>query len=91
MGHGIKYIGEAMAEQAKKAAFVHTMRFETKVLHELAETIGKMAPDNLNKVYFTTGGSEANEGALKLARQYHRDAGSTPKTYRDWEMAIVSR
>lgn len=79
LGHGISSIGEAMAEQAKKAAFVHTMRFETKALHALAETIGKMAPDHLNKVYFTTGGSEANESALKLARQFHRDAGRPQK------------
>ncbi|PLS08395.1 aminotransferase family protein [Neobacillus cucumis] len=79
LGHGIPFIGEAMADQAKKAAFVHTMRFETKALHQLAETIGKMAPDQLNKVYFTTGGSEANESAMKLARQYHRDAGRSQK------------
>ncbi|MEH7121117.1 aminotransferase class III-fold pyridoxal phosphate-dependent enzyme [Neobacillus vireti] len=79
LGHGIPSIGEAMADQAKKAAFVHTMRFETKALHQLAETIGKMAPDHLNKVYFTTGGSEANESAMKLARQFHRDAGKPQK------------
>ncbi|MEH7417505.1 aminotransferase class III-fold pyridoxal phosphate-dependent enzyme [Neobacillus drentensis] len=79
LGHGIPSIGEAMADQAKKAAFVHTLRFETKALHQLAETIGKMAPDQLNKVYFTTGGSEANESAMKLARQYHRDAGRSQK------------
>jgi adenosylmethionine-8-amino-7-oxononanoate aminotransferase len=79
LGHGVTSIGDAMAEQAKKAAFVHTMRFETKALHELAGTIGKIAPDHLNKVYFTTGGSEANESALKLARQYHRDAGRPQK------------
>ncbi|MGG1675969.1 aspartate aminotransferase family protein [Neobacillus sp. NRS-1170] len=79
LGHGIASIGDAMAEQAKKAAFVHTMRFETKALHELAEKIGIMAPGYLNKVYFTTGGSEANESAMKLARQYHRDAGRPQK------------
>ncbi|MDN3018871.1 aspartate aminotransferase family protein [Paenibacillus sp. BSR1-1] len=79
LGHGIASIGDAMAEQAKKAAFVHTMRFETKALHELAGKIGKMAPGYLNKVYFTTGGSEANESAMKLARQYHRDAGRPQK------------
>ncbi|MDQ0245366.1 adenosylmethionine-8-amino-7-oxononanoate aminotransferase [Bacillus fengqiuensis] len=79
LGHGIASIGEAMAEQAKKAAFVHTMRFETKALHELAEKIGEIAPERLNKVYFTTGGSEANESALKLARQYHRDGGKPQK------------
>ncbi|WP_066368933.1 aspartate aminotransferase family protein [Neobacillus fumarioli] len=79
LGHGIASIGEAMADQAKKAAFVHTMRFETQSLHQLAEKIGKMAPENVNKVYFTTGGSEANESAMKLARQYHRDAGRPQK------------
>ncbi|MEJ9362834.1 aminotransferase class III-fold pyridoxal phosphate-dependent enzyme, partial [Bacillus thuringiensis] len=61
LGHGIGQIAEAMAEQAKKAAFVHTLRFETDVLHKLAGVIGKMAPLHLNKVYFTSGGSEANE------------------------------
>jgi adenosylmethionine-8-amino-7-oxononanoate aminotransferase len=79
LGHGLAEIADAMAEQAKKAAFVHTMRFETKALHDLAEKIGKMAPVPLNKVYLTTGGSEANESALKLARQYHRDAGRAQK------------
>ncbi|MEH7331135.1 aspartate aminotransferase family protein [Neobacillus drentensis] len=79
LGHGIETIGDAMAEQAKKAAFVHTLRFETKALYELAEKIGKMAPGYLNKVYFTTGGSEANESAMKLARQYHKDAGRPQK------------
>ncbi|NRD76547.1 aspartate aminotransferase family protein [Bacillus sp. BRMEA1] len=79
LGHGISSIGEAMAEQAKKAGFVHTMRFETPILHQLAEKIGKMAPEFVNKVYFTTGGSEANESAIKLARQYHRDAGKSQK------------
>lgn len=42
LGHGIASIGEAMADQAKKAAFVHTMRFETQSLHQLAEKIGKI-------------------------------------------------
>ena len=75
LGHGDIIIAEAMAEQAKKAAFVHTMRFETDVLFQLSEKIAKMAPALLNKVYFTCGGSEANESAIKLARQFHKDAG----------------
>ena len=48
-------------------------------MHKLAGKIGEMAPLHLNKVYFTSGGSEANESALKLARQYHRDAGKMQK------------
>lgn len=79
LGHGVDEIAEAMAEQAKKAAFVHTMRFETEVLHKLSAKIAHLAPSGLNKVYFTTGGSEANESAMKLARQFHRDAGRPEK------------
>lgn len=79
LGHGDKGIAEAMALQAEKAAFVHTMRFETEVLHKLAERVAKLAPAPLNKVYFTCGGSEANESAIKLARQYFRDRGEPEK------------
>jgi adenosylmethionine-8-amino-7-oxononanoate aminotransferase len=73
LGHGIREIALAMAEQASKAAFVHTLRFETEVLHQLANEIGNIVPPTLNRVYFTSGGSEANESAIKLAHQYHRD------------------
>ncbi|WP_413299021.1 aspartate aminotransferase family protein [Bacillus sp. 1P10SD] len=79
LGHGVEEIAEAMAFQAKKAAFVHTMRFETEVLFQLAEKIAKLAPQSLKKVYFTCGGSEANESAIKLARQYHKNAGRNDK------------
>lgn len=79
LGHGVEEIVEAMAEQARKAAFVHTLRFETPVLKELAREIAQLAPSSLNRVYFTSGGSEANESAIKLARQYHRDRGKPEK------------
>ncbi|SFA69625.1 MULTISPECIES: aspartate aminotransferase family protein [unclassified Bacillus (in: firmicutes)] len=79
LGHGVEEIADAMAFQAKKAAFVHTMRFETEVLHTLSEKIAKLAPPSMNKVYFTSGGSEANESAIKLARQHHKDAGRPEK------------
>lgn len=79
LGHGNQAIADAMAEQAKRAAFVHTMRFETEVLFQLAEKIAKVSPVPLNKVYFTSGGSEANESAIKLAKQYHNGAGNPEK------------
>jgi adenosylmethionine-8-amino-7-oxononanoate aminotransferase len=44
LGHGVEEIIEGMAEQALRAAFVHTMRFETDVLHELASEIAEIAP-----------------------------------------------
>lgn len=79
LGHSNEKIAKAMYDQATKVGFVHTMRFETKVLHQLAAKIVQMAPSSLNKVYFTSGGSEANESAIKLARQYHRDKGDKDK------------
>lgn len=79
LGHGVSEIAEAMADQAKRAAFVHTLRFETEVLHQLAYEIAQLAPSTLNRVYFTSGGSEANESAMKLTRQYHRDRGNKEK------------
>lgn len=80
LGHGVDEIVEGIAKQAKDAAFVHTLRFETKVLHDLAKEIAMIAPSTLNRVYFTSGGSEANESAIKLARQYHRDRGKAEKS-----------
>lgn len=79
LGHGVVEIAEAMANQAKKAAFVHTLRFETQVQHDLAREIADIAPPTLNHVYFASGGSEANESAMKLARQVHRDRGDKEK------------
>ncbi|MCR8641053.1 aminotransferase class III-fold pyridoxal phosphate-dependent enzyme [Paenibacillus sp. N1-5-1-14] len=80
LGHGVTEIGEAMAAQAKQAGFVHTLRFETEVQHELAQAISQLAPRTLNHVYFTSTGSEANESAIKFAIQYHRDRGNSSKT-----------
>lgn len=79
LGHGVKEIAEGMAQQALKAGFVHTLRFETEVLHELSHEIARLAPPSLNRVYFTSGGSEANESAIKLSRQYHMDRGQQGK------------
>src|SRR5690625_1770814 len=79
LGHSNKKIAQAMFDQANKVGFVHTLRFETKVMHQLATKIVQLAPSTLNKVYFTSGGSEANESAIKLARQYHRDNGNKDK------------
>ncbi|MFD1037273.1 aspartate aminotransferase family protein [Virgibacillus byunsanensis] len=71
IGHGVKEVVEAMTEQASQIAYIHTLRFETKVQQELASLIASLAPKELDTVYFTSGGAEANESALKLSRQYH--------------------
>lgn len=79
LGHGNTQIADAMANQARKVGFVHTLRFETEVLGQLAQKIANLAPEGFNTVYFTSGGSEANESAIKLAKQLHTDAGHSSK------------
>lgn len=80
LGHTNPEIAEALYEQAKKVGFVHTMRFETENLRELATKIARLAPESLNTVYFASGGSEANESAIKLVHQYHQSRGKGNKT-----------
>ncbi|MFD1039405.1 aspartate aminotransferase family protein [Virgibacillus byunsanensis] len=76
LGHGVTQITDAMNQQAKKAAFVHSLRFETEVLYKLSKEIIDLAPKNFSKVFYTCSGSEANESAIKLVHQYHKDRGN---------------
>ena len=74
-GHGRVEIGEAMAEQVKDLGFYTNWSYAHPRAIELAERIAGYAPDGLNRVFFTSGGSEAVESALKLCRTYHRHNG----------------
>jgi len=74
IGHGVPEIGRAIAEQSSQIAFAHTSQFHTAPAEKLAERLLAMAPPNVRhggRVYFTSGGSEATETAIKLARQFH--------------------
>jgi adenosylmethionine-8-amino-7-oxononanoate aminotransferase len=77
IGHGVREIGEAMAEQAGKLEFVHSSQFVTPVAEEFAAELLEFAGESFRggAVYFTSGGSEAVETALKLARQYQVEIG----------------
>jgi adenosylmethionine-8-amino-7-oxononanoate aminotransferase len=78
LGHGVAEIGRAMAEQSSKIAFAHTSQFHTAPAERLADRLLAMAPPNFRnggRVYFTSGGSEATETAIKLARQFHIENG----------------
>jgi adenosylmethionine-8-amino-7-oxononanoate aminotransferase len=81
IGHGVEEIGRAMAEQSARLAYVHSSQFHTAVVEKLAKRLLALAPGgmrrdgNKGRVYFTTGGSEATETALKLARQYWLERG----------------
>ena len=77
IGHGVREIGDAMAEQARQLEFVHTSQFTTPVAEEFAAELLDFAGDHFRggAVYFTCGGSESVETALKLARQYQVEIG----------------
>jgi adenosylmethionine-8-amino-7-oxononanoate aminotransferase len=77
IGHGVPEIAAAMAEQAAKIEFVHTSQFTTPVAEEYAEELLAFAGEDFRggAVYFTCGGSESIETALKLARQYQVEIG----------------
>jgi adenosylmethionine-8-amino-7-oxononanoate aminotransferase len=77
IGHGVPEISAAMAAQAAKLEFVHTSQFTTPVAEEYAQELLTFAGENFRggAVYFTSGGSESIETALKLARQYQVEIG----------------
>jgi adenosylmethionine-8-amino-7-oxononanoate aminotransferase len=74
-GHGRAEIGEAMAAQAAELGFFTNWSYAHPRAIELAARIASLAPDGLERVFFTSGGSEAVESALKLVRNYHRMNG----------------
>jgi adenosylmethionine-8-amino-7-oxononanoate aminotransferase len=82
IGHGVPEISAAMAEQAAKLEFVHTSQFTTPVAEEYAQELLDFAGENFRggAVYFTSGGSESIETAMKLARQYQVEIGQ-PKRH----------
>lgn len=79
IGHGVAEIAAAMAAQAKQVEFVHSSQFTTPVAEEYAAELLDFAGKNFKGgcVYFTCGGSEGVETALKLARQYQVEVGQT--------------
>lgn len=83
IGHGVPEISAAMTEQAAKVEFVHTSQFTTPVAEEYAGELLAFAGKHFTggAVYFTSGGSESIETALKLARQYQFEIGQ-PSRYR---------
>jgi adenosylmethionine-8-amino-7-oxononanoate aminotransferase len=80
IGHGRADIAQAGADQARELGFFTNWSYAHPRAIELAARIAGLAPGDLNRVFFTSGGSEAVESALKLARQYHKLTGKPTKT-----------
>jgi adenosylmethionine-8-amino-7-oxononanoate aminotransferase len=81
IGHGVQEISAAMAAQAKQLEFVHSSQFTTPVAEEYAQELLDFAGRNFagGRVYFTSGGSEAIETSLKMARQYQVEIGQSSR------------
>jgi adenosylmethionine-8-amino-7-oxononanoate aminotransferase len=79
IGHGRADIAQAGADQAKELGFFTNWSYSHPRAIELAARIASLAPGDLNRVFFTSGGSEAVESALKLARQYFHIVGKPSK------------
>lgn len=81
LGHGDKEIIEAVQQQLADLAFAHTGFFTSEPAEKLADLLIQHAPGDLDRVYFVSGGSEATEAALKLARQYHVENGEPQRRH----------
>jgi adenosylmethionine-8-amino-7-oxononanoate aminotransferase len=81
VGHGRTELAEAAAKQASTLAYFPVWSYAHERAVELAERLAQLAPGDLERVFFTTGGSEAVESAWKLARQYFRATGQ-PDRYK---------
>jgi adenosylmethionine-8-amino-7-oxononanoate aminotransferase len=79
LGHGVGSIGQAMADQAAKVAYLNGTAFTNEPVEALANELAELAVGDLDKFYFLGSGSEAVEAALKLARQYWVETGKPSK------------
>ncbi|KWI59539.1 hypothetical protein WT72_09235 [Burkholderia pseudomultivorans] len=81
LGHSNQRVIDAIKRQAQQLPYAHTSFFTTEVAEELADRLVEAAPAGLEHVYFVSGGSEAIEAALKLARQYFVEKGELQRRH----------
>ena len=80
-GHGRQEIAQAYADQAARLAYASAMTYTTTPAVKLADKLAEITPGDLNRVFFVSGGSEAVETALKIAKQVQSMRGF-PKRYK---------
>ncbi len=81
LGHNHPEVLEAMREQMGRISYAHTSFFTTDAAEELAEKLVALTPEGLDYVYLVSGGSEAVEAALKMARQYFVEIGQPQRRH----------
>ena len=80
VGYGREEIARAVYDQLRTLHYANTFAFTTIPMIKLAEKVASLTPGNLNHVFFTSGGSEAVETSMKMARQYHVNRGEPQRT-----------
>jgi adenosylmethionine-8-amino-7-oxononanoate aminotransferase len=85
IGHGVREVLASLADEASSTSFVYSAFYTHPWQEELGALLRELAPFPGGRVYFCSGGSEANETAIKLARQYHLERGNSAK----WK--VISR
>ncbi|MEE8352753.1 MAG: aspartate aminotransferase family protein, partial [Rhodospirillales bacterium] len=80
LGHSDPDVIQAIKDQVDALPFAHTSFFTSAPAEELADLLISLAPEGIEKVYFLSGGSEAMEAALKMARQYFVEIGENDRT-----------
>jgi adenosylmethionine-8-amino-7-oxononanoate aminotransferase len=81
LGHSNERVKEAIKAQADQLAFAHTAFFTSDPAEALADLLIAHAPGDIDRVCFVSGGSEATEAAIKLARQYFVEAGQPQRRH----------
>jgi adenosylmethionine-8-amino-7-oxononanoate aminotransferase len=80
LGHGNQRVAEAIGRQAAAMAYAHTGTFSNQPAEDLAEILLQDEPGGLTRAWFCSSGSEGNEAAIKLARQYFLEIGQPQRT-----------
>ncbi|MEP6017450.1 MAG: aspartate aminotransferase family protein [Paracoccaceae bacterium] len=81
LGHSDQSVTQAIKDQVDRLAFAHTGFLTSEPAEALADLLARHAPGDLNRVYFVSGGSEATEAAIKLARQYYVERGQPERKH----------
>jgi adenosylmethionine-8-amino-7-oxononanoate aminotransferase len=79
LGHGVPELVEAARAQAERVSFLYNQQFTSPAQEQLADELTGLAPEGFTRVHFVSGGSEANETAVRLARSYHVERGESDR------------
>ena len=93
LGHGVRDITDAIARHGTEVSFTYGATFTNPWQEQLAEALVAMNPRLASRVYFVSGGSEGNETAVKMARQYHLQCGrpGRHKVIARWQSFTAAR